>query len=151
LQAQQKIRTEQSGIGNGVRTSSEYEPQRTLRFRVTRRDTFALAHGQNVTGLGFLFEMQLGAAGLELTEHQLDATFDRRMVGAVAGDKFLDDGPQCGGRQSSMGDMHGLSLSISQPETIAAASTWQTGSTFAEATTGRIQWHNDSDPAKLAD
>jgi hypothetical protein len=37
--------------------------------------------------------MQLGTTDVELTEHQFDALFDGRMVGAVARDKLLDYGP----------------------------------------------------------
>ena len=67
-------------------------------------------HGQNVAGLGFLFKMQFDTADIKLTQHQLDALFDERIVGAIAGDKFLDNGSQCRGRQLPMGDAHGVSL-----------------------------------------
>jgi hypothetical protein len=67
-------------------------------------------YGQNVAGLRFLFKMKLETPYLEFTQHQLDALSDKRMVGAVAGDKFLDDGPQCRGRQLAMRDAHEISL-----------------------------------------
>jgi hypothetical protein len=43
--------------------------------------------------------MQFDTADIELTQHQLDALFDGRMVSAVSSDKFLDNGPQCRRRQ----------------------------------------------------
>ena len=54
--------------------------------------------------------MQLDVADVELTQHQFDAMFDGRMVGTVAGDKFLDHGTQCRGRKLPMRDAHGVSL-----------------------------------------
>jgi hypothetical protein len=41
--------------------------------------------------------MQLDTASVELTQHRLDALFDQRMIRAVAGNEFLDNGPQRGG------------------------------------------------------
>lgn len=64
----------------------------------------------NVAGRGVVFEMQLDAADVELTQHPPDALFDERIVGAVAGDEFLDNGPQCRGGQLPMGDAHGIFL-----------------------------------------
>ena len=66
--------------------------------------------GQNVAGFGFWLEMQLDAADVELTEHQFDAMFDGRMVGAVAGDNFFDHRTQCLGRKLLMRDAHRVSL-----------------------------------------
>jgi hypothetical protein len=56
-------------------------------------------HRQDVAGLGRTIEMQLDTASVELTQHHLDTPLDRRMVRAVAGDEFRDNGPQCRGRQ----------------------------------------------------
>ena len=47
---------------------------------------------QDVAGFGGFIEMQLDATRVELTQHCLDAPLDRRMVRAVAGDKFVDHG-----------------------------------------------------------
>jgi hypothetical protein len=49
---------------------------------------------QDVAGLGLAIEMQLGTAGVELTHYSLDPPLDERMVRAVAGDEFLDNGPE---------------------------------------------------------
>ena len=38
--------------------------------------------------------MQLDSASVELEQHLLDPRLDRRMVRAVTGDEFLDDGLQ---------------------------------------------------------
>jgi hypothetical protein len=54
--------------------------------------------------------MQLDSPGAELLQHQLDAPRHDGVVGAIASDKFLDNGPQRRGRQSSMGNLHGHSL-----------------------------------------
>ena len=43
--------------------------------------------------------MQFDTADVKLKQHQLDALFDRRMIGAIAGDEFLDNGPECRWRQ----------------------------------------------------
>jgi hypothetical protein len=61
----------------------------------------------DVAALGFLIEMQRNAPGIEVTKHRLDTLLDRRMVRAVAGHEFLDNGPQCRGRQSCVRDVHG--------------------------------------------
>jgi len=47
--------------------------------------------------------MQFDTADIELMQHQLDALFDGRMVGAIAGDEFLDHGPQCAGDSRKWG------------------------------------------------
>ena len=39
----------------------------------------------------FLFGMQRGTTGVELTEHLFNALFDGRKVGAVADDEFFDN------------------------------------------------------------
>ena len=62
--------------------------------------------GENVAGVGLLFEMQFDIADIKLTQHPLDALFDGRIVGAITRDNFLDNGPQCRGRQSQMGNAH---------------------------------------------
>jgi hypothetical protein len=54
---------------------------------------------KNVAGLGFLFEMQFNTADIELMQHPFDALFDARVIGAVTGNEFLDDGPKCRRRQ----------------------------------------------------
>jgi hypothetical protein len=61
-----------------------------------------LVHRKDVAGLSFAVEMQLDSASVELKQHLLDPPLDRRMVRAVAGDKFLDDGSQCCGRARLM-------------------------------------------------
>ena len=45
-----------------------------------------------------MIEMDFDAADVQLTKHPFDALLNGRMVGAVAGDEFLDDGAQCEGR-----------------------------------------------------
>ena len=65
-----------------------------------------LIHRQYVAGLGFLFKMQLDPADIELMQDPLDTLFDRRMVGAIAGDEFFDNSSQCRGRQLQMGNAH---------------------------------------------
>ena len=57
-----------------------------------------LLHRQDVAGFSRAVEVQLDTARVELTHHLLDALLDRRMVRAVAGDEFLDNGPQRRGR-----------------------------------------------------
>ena len=54
--------------------------------------------------------MQFDAADIELMQDKFDAQFDGRMVGAVACDEFLDNGPQCRGRKLQMRDAHGVRL-----------------------------------------
>ena len=51
-------------------------------------------HPQDMAGFGLAIEMQLDNAGAELTHHGLDTPLDRRIVRAVPGDEFLDDGSQ---------------------------------------------------------
>ena len=65
---------------------------------------------QNVAGRGLGVEMQFDTARVELTEHVCNALLDRRMIRAVAGDEFLDDGPQRHGRQLTVWDAHGISI-----------------------------------------
>lgn len=67
-------------------------------------------HGQKVACPGFLIEMQLDSANIELMQHLCDTTLDRRVVRAVAGDKLLDNSPQGRGRQMRVGDVHGFSI-----------------------------------------
>jgi hypothetical protein len=69
-----------------------------------------LIHGQDSAGFGLAIEMQFDTASVELTHDGLDAPLDRRMVRAVAGDEFLDNGPQRRGRQERGGDAHGVSI-----------------------------------------
>jgi hypothetical protein len=90
-----------------VRGNSSLEP---LRNSIALRQIPTFIQGQNVAGFGFWLEMQLDDANIELAQHQFDAMFDGRMVGAVAGDKFLDHRTQCRGRKLPMGDVHGVSL-----------------------------------------
>ena len=54
--------------------------------------------------------MQFDAAGVELAHDGLDTPSDRRMVRAVAGDEFLDNGSQRRGRQYRVGDLHEASI-----------------------------------------
>jgi hypothetical protein len=65
---------------------------------------------QYVAGLGCLFKMQFETTDIELMQHHLDALFDGSLVGAIAGDEFLDNGPQCRGRQLQMRDAHRVNL-----------------------------------------
>ncbi|KKM63873.1 hypothetical protein LCGC14_1507050, partial [marine sediment metagenome] len=58
-----------------------------------------LLHRHNVAGLGIAVTMQFHTASVELTNYHLDSSLNRRMVCAVAGDEFLDNGPQRRGRQ----------------------------------------------------
>jgi hypothetical protein len=55
-------------------------------------------------------EMQLGTTSLQLPQHTLDAPSDRRIVSAVASDKFLNDGSERNGRQLRVWDAHRTSL-----------------------------------------
>jgi hypothetical protein len=48
-----------------------------------------------------------GTTGTELPQHDFDPLLDRRMVGAVAGDKLLDHCSQRCGRALSVRDSHG--------------------------------------------
>jgi len=50
--------------------------------------------------------MQLGAANFKLPENAFDAAFDARVIGAIAGDEFFDDCPQCPRRQQLVGNTH---------------------------------------------
>ena len=77
--------------------------------------------------------MQFDNADIKLTQQQLDALFDGRIVGAVAGDKFLDNGLQYHGRQLQMGNAHGVIL-LSNAKSIDA--------------TGRIKYRSDSGRAR---
>jgi len=63
-------------------------------------------HGQNVASLGFVIEIQRNAPGVEMVKHRLDPSLDRRMVRTVAGDEFLDNGPQRHERQLRVGNAH---------------------------------------------
>ena len=56
--------------------------------------TLIVLHWHDVAGLGFIIEMHLDSTGFEMAQHRLDPPLDRRMVRAVAGDEFLDNGPQ---------------------------------------------------------
>jgi len=69
-----------------------------------------VVHWQDVACLGFVVEMQLDTASVELTQNLLDAPLDRRMIRAVARDKFFDNGPQRCGRQLRVWDAQGMSL-----------------------------------------
>ena len=54
--------------------------------------------------------MQFDSAGLKLTQHDFDPPLDRRVVRAVAGDKFLDNGPKRCERQLCVGDAHEVNI-----------------------------------------
>ena len=54
--------------------------------------------------------MQLDTASVELTQNLLDAPLDRRIIRAVARDKFFDNGPQRCGRQLRVWDAQGMTL-----------------------------------------
>jgi hypothetical protein len=77
---------------------------------VARGWILTLIHRQYVAGLGCLLKMQFDTADIELMQDQLDALFDGRMVGAIAGDEFLDNVPQCRGRQLQMGIAHSVNV-----------------------------------------
>jgi hypothetical protein len=80
--------------------------QKSLVISVARRWMLTFIHRQYVARLGFVFKMQFDFADVKLKQHQFDALFDRRMVGAIAGDKFLNNGPECRRRQLQMGNAH---------------------------------------------
>ncbi len=65
--------------------------------------------------------MKLDSACLELVHHALDPPLNRRMVRSVAGDKLLDDGLQCCGRQQRVGYVHRVSLLVQNAIDHAAA------------------------------
>jgi hypothetical protein len=71
---------------------------------------FAGFSGHDIAGLGLVIEVQLGATRLELPQHTLDTTLDRRMVGAVASDKFQDNRSKRRRDQYRVGDAHRKSL-----------------------------------------
>lgn len=62
-------------------------------FQLTMRRRIHV-HRHDVAGPGFAVEIQFDTASVELIQHRLDPPLDQRMVRAVAGDKFLDNGPQ---------------------------------------------------------
>ena len=65
--------------------------------------SFAVVDRHDVTALGVVIETQFNATRLKLPQHCLDASFDGRMVGAVACDEFLDGGPERRWRQTFVG------------------------------------------------
>lgn len=54
--------------------------------------------------------MQPDLASVQLMQNLLDASLDRRMVHAVPGDEFFDNGPQRPRRQLRVWNVHGVSL-----------------------------------------
>lgn len=93
---------------NGPFLGTSFEIVAPLFNLIARR--WLLIHGQDSAGFGLAIEMQFDTARVELTHDGLDATLDRRMVRTVAGDEFLDNGPQRRGRQERRGDAHGVSI-----------------------------------------
>jgi hypothetical protein len=60
----------------------------------------------DVANFGRFVEMELGAAGFELTQNSAEARLDGRIVGAIAGYEFFDDGAERRGRQMCVENMH---------------------------------------------
>ncbi len=58
---------------------------------IVRRWSPASFNGHNVTGLGLVIEMEFDTSSRQLLQHTLDTPLDRRMVGAVASDEFLNN------------------------------------------------------------
>jgi hypothetical protein len=85
------------------KTPREAVRQKSLVISVARGWILTFIHRQYVARLRFVFEMQFDTAGVKLKQHQLDAPFDGRMVGTIARDEFIDNGPECCGRQLQMG------------------------------------------------
>ncbi len=54
--------------------------------------------------------MQFDSASPKLTQHDFDPPLDRRVVRAVAGDEFLDNGPKRCERQLCVGDAHDVNI-----------------------------------------
>ena len=77
---------------------------------VARSQIHAVSGRQDIARPGFIIEMQLDAASIELPQHALDSLLDERMIRAVAGDELLDYGSQCYGRQMRVGDVHASSI-----------------------------------------
>ena len=93
------------------RLESTQRPIRKCRSAVLLARALIVLHRHDVAGLGFIIEMHLDSTGFEVTQHDLDPPLDRSMVCAVAGDEFLDNGPQRSGRKLCVGDAHGKQLS----------------------------------------
>ncbi len=64
----------------------------------------------DIAGLRHFIEIQFGPTNLKLPQDSRDSRFNRRMIRAVARDKFLDDSPQCSRGQSCMWNSHRVSL-----------------------------------------
>jgi hypothetical protein len=62
----------------------------SLFTRIIGRGLFL--RSQNVAGFVLAIEMQFDQPRVELAHHGFDAPLDRRKVGAVPGDEFLDNG-----------------------------------------------------------
>jgi hypothetical protein len=60
---------------------------------------FLIARRHDIAPFGRIVEMQFDNSRVELAHDGLDAPLDRGIVRAVAGDEFLDDGPQGNWRQ----------------------------------------------------
>jgi hypothetical protein len=61
------------------------------RALVVVNGSLVLGSQVHVARPGRFFEIQYGLATFELPQHRRYAIFDRRVIGAVAGDEFLDD------------------------------------------------------------
>ncbi len=78
-------------------------------------------HSHDVATFGLAIEMQLDSSSLKLPQHILDAPLDARIVRAIAGNEFLDDGPECRGRQFGVWDTHWLGVLHKVRENVSAA------------------------------
>lgn len=74
--------------------------------------------GEDLGGAFFFIEVDEGSALLECFEDFFDAHLGVGKVGAVTGDKFLDEATQCIGAELIVWNMHGVILFESR-------ATWQ--------------------------
>jgi hypothetical protein len=65
-----------------------------------------LPHGKNIAGLCFVIKVQFDIPGIKLRRYCIDASFNRRMVRAITGDKLLDYGLQGRGRKKCVRYTH---------------------------------------------
>ena len=68
--------------------------------------------GHDVTGLGFVIEVQLDTTSLKLPQYVLDATLDEGMIGAIASDELLNNRPKRGWRQAGVWDTHFVTWAV---------------------------------------
>jgi hypothetical protein len=78
----------------------------TLGPNIYQRCKIDLPHWKNIAGLCFVIKMQFDIPGIELRQYRIDASFNRRMVRAVTGDKLLDYGLKGVGRKKCVRYKH---------------------------------------------